>query len=271
MSAALRLVADVPPAPEPVAPPRPPCEWSGGDGCGETLPVDVEPAFSERAGGWAWIDSALLCPTHAPIAGRRRERACLDRQLFAAGIPRRFLGVDVAELELAGSGERQLATRLPAWMPGELLPVISGTAASGKTTWAAVLARSAIEAGRDVAFIDEPTLKEVLHREMGSSARGSVVDDLVQAEVVILDDLGGLRRPSDWYWDKVEYVVYQRWARELPLLVTLPAPKTGSALQHLAAQAGERLVSLLFDSAGGLEVRLADGNRRFAAGEVRRG
>jgi len=270
MSAALRLVRDVQvEVPEPEAPPRPSCGWGGG--CAEVLPEGREAGFGGEQGAWAWIDSELLCPTHASVAIVRRARAARERRLLRAGVPRRFLEVDFGALNVAGHGEQELASRLAAWSPGEALPAISGGPGTGKTTWATLFVRAAVEAGQDALLLDEPTLKEALHREMGGSARRSIVDDLVDADVVVLDDLGGLRRPSDWYWDKVEYVVYQRWARELPLLVTLPTSSTGSGLQRIAEQAGERLASLLFGLGGGREVRLAGGNRRFAAGEVRRG
>jgi len=270
MSAALRLVRDVQPeAPELEAPPRPQCGWRGG--CAEVLPEGEDPGFGGEQGAWAWIDSELLCPAHATVAAGRRAKAARERKLLRAGVPRRFLEVDVAALDVTGHGEQELASRLAAWSPGDAFPVISGGPGTGKTTWATLFVRVAVEAGQDALLLDESTLKEALHREMGSAARRSIVDDLVDADVVVLDDLGGLRRPSDWYWDKVEYVVYQRWARELPLLVTLPTSSTGSGLQRIAEHAGERLASLLFGLVGGREVRLAGGNRRFAVEEVRRG
>ena len=270
MSAALRLVRDVQvEAPEPKVLPRPQCGWGGG--CAEVLPEGEEPGFGGEPETWAWVDSELLCPTHASVAVRRRAKAAHERKLLRAGVPPRFLEVDVATLDVAGPGEQDLASRLAAWSPGDALPVISGSPGTGKTTWATLFLRAAVEAGQDALLLDESTLKEALHREMGGAARRSIVDDLVDADVVVLDDLGGLRRPSDWYWDKVEYVIYQRWAREFSLLVTLPTSSTGSGLQRIAEQAGERLASLLFGLGGGREVRLAGGNRRFAAGEVRRG
>ncbi len=275
MSAALRVVPTSGPEGSPLVELRPICEWEDpGRGCVEVLPVGVLPGFDAADGGWTRIDGTLVCPRHAPALAKSLAHAALTRRELAAGIPERFVGLQVSELELAAAGEERLAEILKAWRPGDPLPWITGCAVSGKTSWAALFARRALSEGLQVVSIDEPTLKQVMHRESEKHLRGSIIDDLVDADLAIIEDLGLLCRPSDWYWDKVDHVLNQRWARKRPVLVTTTSAECGSAPTEIWRKAGEhgdRVVSRLRGLSEELEVRLAEVNRRFAGKALARG
>jgi DNA replication protein DnaC len=98
-----------------------------------------------------------------------------------------------------------------------------------------------------------------------------VLKPVIQAEVLVLDDLGSTRA-TDWVWDTVAYIINSRYNRNLVTIVTtnfrnLPPPDLSVAetMRHdsLGDRIGERMASRLAEMCR--DVPMNGQNRRRAS------
>ena len=138
----------------------------------------------------AWMDRLI----EAELADRKVRS--LRYQLKAARFPahRDLTGVDWAETPLARVDIEALATA--AFMETAQNVILVGGTGTGKTHLATALGVAAIHQRKRVRFYNAVDLVNQLEQEKQQGKAGNLARQLVQADAVILDELGYLPFPA---------------------------------------------------------------------------
>jgi DNA replication protein DnaC len=103
--------------------------------------------------------------------------------------------------------------------------VLAGPTGNGKTTILACVANDLLTAGRVPLFAKVPDLLDRLResfrprQDKGEAQFDALYDDLKNADVLLLDDLG-TENPTPWAVEKLYQLVDYRYANGLPMAVT---------------------------------------------------
>ena len=76
------------------------------------------------------------------------------------------------------------------WIAARENPCLVGPAGTGKSHLLVALGHAAVEAGRRVRYFTAAELLETLYRGLADNSVGKVIDQVLRAEVVIVDDVG---------------------------------------------------------------------------------
>jgi DNA replication protein DnaC len=138
----------------------------------------------------AWLDRLI----EAEIADRQVRS--LRYQLKAARFPvhRDLTGIDWAETPLPQAQIQHLASA--AFMETAYNLILVGGTGTGKTHLATALGVAAIHRGKRVRFYNAVDLVNQLEKEKQQGKAGNMARQLVQADAVILDELGYLPFPA---------------------------------------------------------------------------
>ena len=138
----------------------------------------------------AWLDRLI----EAELADRQLRS--LRYQLKAARFPvhRDLTGIDWAETPLPQAQNQQLANA--AFMETAHNLILVGGTGTGKTHLATALGVAAVHQGKRVRFFNAVDLVNQLEREKLQGKAGNIARALVQADAVILDELGYLPFPA---------------------------------------------------------------------------
>jgi DNA replication protein DnaC len=138
----------------------------------------------------AWLDRLI----DAEFADRQVRS--LRYQLKAARFPvhRDLTGIDWAETPLPQAQIEQLASA--AFMKTAHNLILVGGTGTGKTHLATALGVAAIHRGKRVRFYNAVDLVNQLEKEKQQGRAGNMARQLVQADAVILDELGYLPFPA---------------------------------------------------------------------------
>lgn len=192
-------------------------------------------------------------PDHFGAVTAAREAAEAARQQALRGawatlVPRRYRNASAGDFEAAAA--EVLQRWAGAWRDGVNL-FIFGPVGTGKTHAAFAAARGPFTEGAALKFWSEANFKEAIDWHVPDHA--AVMADAMSVPVLIFDDLAN--SPNDWWGEKLEALVNQRWLDDLPTIFTsnLEAPKLRESLS-------ERTVSRIADHA--IALRLTGADRR---------
>lgn len=161
--------------------------------------------------------AVLVEPSADEIEAREREMAAARRAARWEGfVPPRYID---ASLDAVAERDQPIAAALLGWAGDSRRPnlILTGPIGVGKTFAALAAVRADVEAGRRVVYWSTGRLLQDLRP--GSVALGDVVRGLLDADVLILDDLG-IEKASEWTTEQLSIVVDDRYANLRPIVVT---------------------------------------------------
>lgn len=182
----------------------------------------------------------------------------LGMALRNAGIPERFIEhrldtfVAVDGTERAISAARDVVRDCLDEKAKPRGMVLVGKPGSGKTHLAVGILRAILDArsADDVSFsrfrskfVVVPELLDTLRERIGDPTVRDPLPALMQAPLVVLDDLGR-EKPSEWVTDRLYVLVNSRYNAKLPTIVTTNYP-----LSDLANRGYDAMISRLRDGA----------------------
>jgi len=187
-----------------------------------------------------------------------------ERLMTAARIPQRYQHCDFENFEVdnyAGQGfgpageaydttlkqARLVAQAFAREYPttGDCGLLLMGGCGVGKTHLAVAVLRSIIERGHTGLFFDyRDLLKQIQasYNPASPAGEGEVLDPVLRAEVLLLDDLGA-GKPSDWVLETVGHILNTRYNEKRVTLITTnyldgPAGAVAAGLQTGASETG---------------------------------
>jgi DNA replication protein DnaC len=176
---------------------------------------------TDERDGYAYAVTCSKCGTQRAQADRF-TRATLPARLEAARLGNfeaRSPGMATALQRARGLAERSRALPGDDDLSGGSM-VLVGERGAGKTHFMVGLARELL-ARRTVRFIEEPDLLEQIKSTFDSKkagARERILDPLVAADVLMLDEFGRAAG-TDWSTTTIGELINQRWRRGRPTIV----------------------------------------------------
>jgi DNA replication protein DnaC len=150
------------------------------------------------------------------------------RLLQSAGIPRRYQNCTLESFQVTDSmsiaralvAARRFVESYPAEKDGLLFV---GDPGRGKTHLAVAMIRELIrQKGVPCLFCDYRELLKQIQNSYNPNVGATelaILSPVVEAEVLLLDDLGAVR-PSQWVWDTVSYVLNYRYNEKKSTIIT---------------------------------------------------
>jgi DNA replication protein DnaC len=140
--------------------------------------------------------------------------------------------------------------------------ILHGSVGGGKTGLAWCVVRDLIVLhGVDAMLVNWRELLAELRQSYADRHAGQPTDYMRvhRVGVLVLDDVGA-ERPTDWAREELASVVEQRYARQLPTVVTSNYPPSGLAerIGHDDPIIGQRIVSRLTEGATQHEIKTRD-------------
>jgi DNA replication protein DnaC len=199
------------------------------------------------------------------------EREIRVRHLLElAGIPPRYVHCTLEEFDLEHYAGANESLRRAHWMAQNFVEnypaesaglLLIGPCGVGKTHLAVAIIRRLIERGIACRFADHRELLKQIQRSWDPehpSSEADIVDPLLEAEVVVLDDLG-VGRATEWSLETLHYILNHRYTHERTTILTTNLEDAETRPQRLADGSifegekvlarviGERLRSRLYE------------------------
>ncbi|HZU72098.1 MAG TPA: IS21-like element helper ATPase IstB [Acidimicrobiales bacterium] len=136
-----------------------------------------------------WVPEELLRTlVEAEIAARDASNA--RARLKAANFPVRktLEDFDVSVSSIPSATFDYLASL--EWIRAAECPVLVGPAGTGKSHMLVALGHAAVDAGHRVRYFSAAELVEALYRGLADNSVGKVIESILRAELVIVDELG---------------------------------------------------------------------------------
>lgn len=224
--------------------------------------TDIEYAWkhmiSRRRKGWWVLGKCTNCADQVALSKHLDKT---DELIEESGIPSMFVGyrtgrntpsplrdnlvVDSFNLHVH---ERCLSYSTPQWL------VFAGRVGVGKTTWATTLLCDLIDerhAGKKPLWTTESGFFRSADNAAATShsARVRVLQDAIDATMLVLDDVGGNRRElSAWQGGAIRDLIDARHSHRRPTFITT----NYHSWDRLAERYGDHIVSRLIDASGGM-------------------
>ena len=144
----------------------------------------------------------------------------------------------------------------------------TGDVGTGKTTFAMLVSKAAMEADHTVAIYSLPHLLAMLRETFSDNARislGDLIDRLCSVDLLHIDDVGA-EQTSAWVLEQLYTIVNTRYEDERAVLLTTNMI-TREGDQALRDQIGDRTVSRLYEICGQPLHMYGEDHRRFAGQE----
>jgi DNA replication protein DnaC len=119
-----------------------------------------------------------------------REESNARARLKAAAFP---VTKTLEEFDLVSSSVEKATFDYLAsleWIAAKENPCLVGPAGTGKSHLLVALGHAAVEAGRRVRYFTAAELLETLYRGLADNSVGKVIDQILRAELVIVDEIG---------------------------------------------------------------------------------
>ena len=198
-----------------------------------------------------WVSKACECQDAKRTAAVLSRAKIPDRYAHCtfANYKANYPGADKS-LSAAHMLMRMFAEKYPMETRGILL---TGSIGCGKTHLAASALKWIIEErGAEGVFCDYRELLRSIQNSYNpqvSATEMEILTPIMNAEVLILDDLGAIR-PSEWLWDTVSLVLNARYNAVRTTIITtnyavLPQGAGGMKQDTLGDRIGERMRSRL--------------------------
>jgi DNA replication protein DnaC len=211
-----------------------------------------------------WVSKACECQDAKRIAAVLSKAKIPDRYAHCtfANFKANYPGADKS-LSSAHMLIRMFAEKYPMETRGILL---TGSIGCGKTHLAASALKWIIkERGAEGVFCDYRELLRSIQNSYNpqvSATEMEILTPIMNAEVLILDDLGAIR-PSEWVWDTVSLVLNARYNAVRTTIITtnyavLPPGAGGMKEDTLGDRIGERMRSRLLELCRVVEMRGVD-------------
>lgn len=198
------------------------------------------------------------------IAHDKQQR--LDELLQASRLTKRFRERRFDNFEPRPEVAKALATAkrfAERFKPGNTSEglVLVGPVGSGKTHLAAAIANDLLERGVAVVFCPVPDMLADLRAAVRDGREPEeVMDELRDAELLILDDLGA-ERVTDWVREQLFRLINYRYEQVLPIVAT-----TNLTPEELEEHLGDRTVSRLMEMCRWVLVEAPDYRKRHLKG-----
>lgn len=170
--------------------------------------------------GWlTWRDGGGLVTATCPCRQREAERLYVERLMSSAGIPARFGGRALVDLDDRHAEAKQhLGDYVLRWPESAKRGVaLVGGIGVGKTAHAYAFVHDLCQHGVHAVAANVPELLDDLARD---DNRGSErMDALADAELVLLDDFGA-HRATEWTIGRIYALINRRYGAQRPTCVT---------------------------------------------------
>ena len=170
---------------------------------------------------------------------QRREQAKIARLLASSGVPRLYAESTLEDYRETEHNRK--AIEAARWvLGGEDSVYIYGETGTGKTMLASIIANEAARRGRSVIFSSVPDLMADIRASFGSRQTAEIVEQVKDAQLLILDDLGA-ERATQWVGEQLFAIINARYSERRQTVIT-----SNYAPDKLADHLGERIVSRIY-------------------------
>ena len=219
--------------------------------CGTVL----APKWSSGGGVWLFPGCGEV------LACRLKKKAAADMKAYEAAVDRSRTPIrirhfslverDGREVLLVDRKNKALAEACMSW-DGSRWLVASGSVGSGKTTWltALLLEHLMQNPGCNARWTSEQRIyrKAALHADKSHAGREKVLQEYMDADVLMMDDLGASRRDlTEWQGGAMRDLLMERHLGSLPTFIS-----TNLSMEAIAKRYGDHVASRISESCGGI-------------------
>ena len=139
----------------------------------------------------------------------------LERMTFDALIPEGRKGrVDEGLFRAATESAKEFAKKPQGWL------VFSGKSGAGKTHLAASIVNLIIERGSPAKYVSALDIPDLIRNEQFEDSEGGTFTALLDAPVLVIDDLGA-QRETNWIDSKIDQLLTYRFNARMPTVIVL--------------------------------------------------
>lgn len=187
------------------------------------------------------------------VCGYERERR-LRKKIDRAQIPARYSGLTFEDYNVDAGNKNAVNWAKRFIRNPEQGLFIYGSAGTGKTMLAAILAQELMKTGKSVLFVDTPNLLDNLKTTFDKKdSNDTTLDEMMRAlqaaDVLILDDMG-TENPTDWAAERVFLIINDRYNAQKPVIATSNFDLDNLVLRFKDKITGTRIVSRLKQMCG---------------------
>lgn len=196
---------------------------------------------------------------------RSAKQAKVDASVHRARVPIPLRGLSLADMTVDRTSGT-LGKACKEW-DGQRWLVASGGVGTGKTTWLTATMLDALRGNPKIKglWTSEQRLyrKAQLHGEARHSGRERVVQEAIDADLLLLDDLGAARRDlTEWQGGAMRDLLMERHLEGRATLVS-----TNLSVEAIEQRYGDHVASRMIEASGGL-LNLGGADRRRHRGNA---